>query len=105
MANVTDQDVFAVATYLAACAPLTYEESNSLNAFRLIDAASRLMRLTDDEFLHARHAEFEANSNLVMADEDAFRAWLSDYARTFTAEALRRNRQEPDTETKLTVSN
>lgn len=92
MSALTDHDLFEIVTYLATAAPLTYNESTTNNAFRLVDAASRLMRHTDDEFLRERLAALQENTNLVGSDQDAFRVWLGENSRVFTAEALRRSR-------------
>jgi hypothetical protein len=44
----------------------------------------------EDEFLTAARQDYLAHFNLVMTDQVAFEAWLMDYVRGFTKEALRR---------------
>jgi hypothetical protein len=90
-------ELFKIITYLVNSAPLSLEETPQLAAFRLADAANRLMvlvtendELATDEFLEAAHADFLAHFNLVMTDQPAFEAWLADAARRFTLETRRR---------------
>lgn len=85
-----DRELFKVITYLVNSAPLSLEETPQLSAFRLADAANRLMALVDDEFLRAAGDDFRAHFNLVMTDQPAFEAWLADNARRFTLETRRR---------------
>ncbi|MEJ3651939.1 DUF6092 family protein [Actinomycetes bacterium KLBMP 9759] len=89
-----DEQLFAVITHLVASAPTSLEETPSLAAFRMVDAAHRLMGLVegDDPFLDAARADYLDHLDLVMTDQAAFDAWLGEYVRTFTAEALRRAR-------------
>lgn len=89
------EDLFEIVTHLVCSAPTSLAETPSLAAFRLVDAAHRLMRLAelaDDEFLRQAAAEFGEHATLVMTDQPAFDAWLAEYARGFTREALRRAR-------------
>lgn len=97
MAGDLNQDMFEVITHLVSSAPTSLEETPTLAAFRMVDAANRLMALAgqsdafqDDEFLRTARAEYLAHFNLIMTDPDAFEAWLAEYVRTFTSEALRR---------------
>lgn len=92
-----DQELFEVITHLVSSAPTSLEETPSLAAFRMVDGANRLMALAerseafaDDEFLREARADYLAHFNLVMTDQVAFEAWLGEYVRTFTLEALRR---------------
>ncbi|WP_028924712.1 DUF6092 family protein [Pseudonocardia acaciae] len=86
-----DRELFKIITYLVNSAPLSLEETPQLSAFRLADAANRLMALVDDdEFLRAAGDDFRAHFNLVMTDQPAFEAWLADNAGRFTLETRRR---------------
>ncbi|WP_232665187.1 DUF6092 family protein [Pseudonocardia sp. TRM90224] len=89
-----DERLFEVITHLVASAPTSLEETPSLAAFRMVDAAHRLMAIVegDDAFLAEARADYLDHFNLVMTDQVAFDAWLGEYVRTFTGEALRRTR-------------
>lgn len=95
--SALDQELFEVITHLVSSAPTSLGETPSLAAFRMVDGANRLMALaerndafTDDAFLAEARADYLAHFNLVMTDQVAFEAWLGEYVRTFTREALRR---------------
>ncbi|AYY11424.1 hypothetical protein EF847_00490 [Actinobacteria bacterium YIM 96077] len=97
MGKELDQAIFGIITHLVTSAPTSLQETPSLAAFRMVDAAHRLMELVNendtfqqDEFLQSARAEYMANFNLVMTDPDAFDAWLASYVQSFTREALRR---------------
>ncbi|MQA02432.1 MAG: hypothetical protein GEV07_06805 [Streptosporangiales bacterium] len=99
MSENLDQEVFAIITHLVSSAPTSLQETPSLAAFRMVDAAHRLMELVegsdafqDDEFLRSARADYAANFNLVMTDPDKFDSWLAEYVQSFTREALRRAR-------------
>lgn len=102
MSHELDRQVFAIITYLVSSAPTSLQETPSLAAFRMIDAAHRLMTLVaandafqDDEFLRSAREEYEANFNLVMTDQDKFNDWMASYLQSFTREALRRAQADP----------
>lgn len=86
------RDLFAVITHLVTSAPTSLDETPALAAFRMLDAAGRLMALVapDDDFLRSAHAEFTEHATLVMTDQAAFLQWLDEYVRRFTREALSR---------------
>ena len=93
------EDLFEIIVHLVSSAPTSLEETPSLAAFRMVDAAHRLMTLVeqndavaDDEFLRAAREDYLAHFNLVMTDQAEFDAWLGEYVRTFAREALRRVR-------------
>jgi len=97
MSEDLNQKLFKVITHLVSSAPVSLEETPILAAFRMVDAAHRLMALAadsdaffDDGFLDAAQADYLAHFNLVMTDQVAFEAWLADYVRSFTVEARRR---------------
>jgi hypothetical protein len=97
MSEDLNQELFKVITHLVSSAPVSLEETPILAAFRMVDAAHRLMALaadsdafSDDGFLDAAQADYLAHFNLVMTDQVAFEAWLADYVRSFTVEARRR---------------
>lgn len=92
-----NERLFEIVTHLVSSAPTSLEETPSLAAFRMVDAAHRLMVLieqndavADDEFFREARADYAAHFNLVMTDQAAFDAWLGEYVRSFTREALRR---------------
>lgn len=93
----TDQQaLFDVVLYLVNSAPTSLGETPSLAAFRMLDAASRLLALMhpDDQaqeaFLATAKVEYETHFSLVMTDQQAFQQWLPDYVRICTEEAMRR---------------
>jgi hypothetical protein len=84
-------------TVLVCSAPLAFDETRLLSAYRMLDAADRLMRVMaddDDGFLLRAQADFAAHRALAMTDQAAFTAWLSRYVSEFAAQALRRTRAE-----------
>jgi hypothetical protein len=92
-----DREMFKVITHLVSSAPVSLDETPILAAFRMVDGANRLMALAEesdafaeDEFLVAARQDYLAHFNLVMTDQVAFEAWLMEYVRGFTKEALRR---------------
>nr|WP_042194749.1 DUF6092 family protein [Kibdelosporangium sp. MJ126-NF4]CEL21521.1 hypothetical protein [Kibdelosporangium sp. MJ126-NF4]CTQ95912.1 hypothetical protein [Kibdelosporangium sp. MJ126-NF4] len=86
------RQLFAIITHLVTSAPTSLDETPILAAFRMVDAAGRLMALSapDDEFLRAAHADLTDHATLVLTDQAAFREWLDEYVRRFTREALSR---------------
>ncbi|MEV6908684.1 DUF6092 family protein [Amycolatopsis sp. NPDC051071] len=86
------RELFAVITHLVTSAPTSLDETPILAAFRMVDAAGKLMALgaPDDEFLRAAHADFTDHATLVLTDQAAFREWLDEYVRHFTRETLNR---------------
>lgn len=91
---MTDEsrELFATITHLVTSAPVSLDETPILAAFRMVDAAGRLMALgpPDDEFLRAAHADLTEHATLVLTDQAAFREWLDEFVRLFTREALNR---------------
>ncbi len=97
MSGQLDREMFKVITHLVSSAPVSLDETPILAAFRMVDGANRLMALAEesdafaeDDFLTAARQDYLAHFNLVMTDQVAFEAWLMDYVRSFTTEALRR---------------
>jgi hypothetical protein len=97
MSGQLDREMFKVITHLVSSAPVSLDETPILAAFRMVDGANRLMALAEqsdafaeDEFLVAARQDYLAHFNLVMTDQVAFEAWLMEYVRGFTKEALRR---------------
>lgn len=97
MADDLNRKLFEVITHLVTSAPTSLEETPTLAAFRMVDAANRLMSLVEDsatgesdEFLRQARADYQAHRDLVMTDQAGFEAWLADYVRSFTREARSR---------------
>ncbi|WP_409492172.1 DUF6092 family protein [Amycolatopsis sp. cmx-11-12] len=86
------RELFTTITQLVTSAPVSLDETPILAAYRMVDAAGRLMALCapDDEFLRAAHADLSAHATLVLTDQAAFRDWLDEFVRLFTREALNR---------------
>lgn len=95
---VSTDELFDVVVYLVNSAPTSLGETPSLAAFRMVDAAHRLLglleRSTSDPdqlaFLAAARSDYEAHFNLVMTDQQAFQQWLPEFVRRCTAETMRR---------------
>lgn len=93
-----EADLFDVVVYLVNSAPTSLGETPSLAAFRMVDAADRLLRIleqTSDDpqelaFVSAARADFDEHHHLVMTDQEAFQRWLPDLVRRVTEEAMRR---------------
>ncbi|MFI6290838.1 DUF6092 family protein [Nonomuraea sp. NPDC050790] len=99
-------------TVLVCSAPLAFDETRLLSAFRMLDAADRLMAIMTDHletavdgsgvagglggdgFLARARADFADHRMLAMTDQAAFTDWLSRYVAEFCAQALRRTRAE-----------
>lgn len=93
--NLTEE-LTKVVVYLVASAPTSLEETPTLAAYRMLDAADRLIALltadgVDDEFLASAQEEFRANSALAMTDQSAFLIWLDAYARAFARQSITRH--------------
>jgi hypothetical protein len=70
-----NQELFKVITHLVSSAPVSLEEAPILAAFRMVDAAHRLMALAtqsnavaEDAFLAQAQTDYLAHFNLVMTD-------------------------------------
>ncbi|MFI6504739.1 DUF6092 family protein [Nonomuraea typhae] len=86
-----DHALYETVTVLVCSAPLAFDETRLLSAFRMLDAADRLMRIMpDDDFLRWARADFAAHRTLAMTDQTAFTTWLSGYVSAFATQALRR---------------
>lgn len=94
-----EQRLFEVCAYLANSAALSLAETPSLAAFRMVDAAHRMVDLVQEvdptaaDFYREAAADYAAHFNLVMQDQDAFDRWLPSFGAMFTTEAVRRARQ------------
>src|SRR5699024_5067212 len=96
--DISRDDLFDVVVYLVNSAPTSLGETPSLAAFRMVDAAHRLLQILDvsnedpkqAEFIAAAQADYEAHYNLVMTDQEAFARWLPNFVRLCTEEAMRR---------------
>jgi hypothetical protein len=92
------EELFDIVLYLVNSAPTSLGETPSLAAFRMMDAADRLLAVlqrtaTDPEqrtFLDEARADYDSHYNLVMTDQDAFKRWLPDFVRRCTEEGMRR---------------
>lgn len=83
---------FELALYLVASARDCLDEPLIYGPFRMIEGVSRLIEsFPADEFLARAKETIDAEKYNVMADRDAFAAWLDDVLREFAAEAKRRN--------------
>lgn len=88
--------IFDVAAYLANSAPTSLRETPSLAAYRMVDAAARLIALlhpSNEEqrrFLQQARTAYEEHFNLVMTDQQAFERWLPEFATLHNEETLRR---------------
>ena len=90
------EHLFGVVTHLVNSALVSVEETPELAAFRMVDAANRLMSLLPPAettaFVTASRGDFAEHAHLVMTDQDAFVGWLQGYVRAFVHESLTRNR-------------
>ena len=98
MNQPAEDELFTVIAHLTSSALTCIEEPPVLAAFRMVDAANRLIQLAGQEvpsdadtFLGAAHADYLEHMNLAMTDQPAFEEWLADYGRSFAHEARRRN--------------
>ena len=98
MSQPENDALFTVIVHLTSSALTCIEEPPVLAAFRMVDAANRLIQLSGqqgppeaDAFLGAAHADYLEHMNLAMTDQPAFEEWLADYGRSFAHEARRRN--------------
>ncbi|MFI6538064.1 DUF6092 family protein [Nonomuraea sp. NPDC050547] len=92
-----DRALYETVTVLVCSAPLALDETRLLSAFRMLDAADRLMGIMgehDDAFLRRARADYAAHRMLAMTDQAAFTDWMSRYVAEFAAQALRRTRAE-----------
>lgn len=100
---VSTNELFDVVVYLVNSAPTSLGETPSLAAFRMVDAAHRLLdlleRSTSDPdqlaFLAAAKSDYQSHYNLVMTDQQAFQEWLPQFVRRCTEEAMRRMADDP----------
>ncbi|WP_235734400.1 DUF6092 family protein [Nocardioides alcanivorans] len=96
MEKINDE-ILRVATHLVMSSALSLHETPTHAAFRMVDAANRLVLLIsgsmdgDDEgFLAtARHA-FDTHFGLAMTDQQAFADWLDEHSRAFAENTMRR---------------
>ena len=92
MSEATHPEAFRLATFLVTAARDVIDEPAIYAPFRMVDAVDRLIaRSFDDDFLREIQPELEREKQNVMADRDAFVAWLDGLAARFAAEAKRRN--------------
>lgn len=93
-----EQRLFELCAYLTNSAALSLAETPSLAAFRMVDAAHRMVDLVQEldpdagDFYREAAAEYAAHYNLVMQDQEAFDRWLPSFGAMFTTEAVRRAR-------------
>ena len=92
MSEATHPEAFRLATFLVTAARDVIDEPAIYAPFRMVDAVDRLIaRAFDDDFLREIQPELEREKQKIMADRDAFVAWLDGLAARFAAEAKRRN--------------
>ncbi|MFI6901337.1 DUF6092 family protein [Nonomuraea sp. NPDC050394] len=90
-----DCALYETVTLLVCSAPLALDETRLLSAYRMLDAADRLMGIMadhDDDFPRRARADFAAHRMLAMTDQAAFTDWMAGYVAGFAAQALRRTR-------------
>ena len=93
----SDDEVFALVTYMLTSARGCVDEPKLYGPLRLIEAISRLVALTEssgltkDDFLANAKKEIDANKHLVMESEEKFTEFIDDLLREFTQELKRRN--------------
>jgi hypothetical protein len=83
-----------LAAYLVASARDTLESPPVYGAFRLVEAASRLVDLAgaDDAFLLATKAEIDAQKAVMVVEREQFAAWLDGLLVSLAREVKQRNR-------------
>lgn len=93
VAETPESPVFEPLVYLVASARDCLDGPIVYAALRMIESVSRIIETTapDDSFLRDARAEIEREKDGVMADRDAFVAWLDRLLESFAAEASRRN--------------
>jgi len=92
VSEATHPEAFRLATFLVTAARDVIDEPAIYAPFRMVDAVDRLIaRAFDDDFLREIQPELEREKQKIMADRDAFVAWLDGLAARFAAEAKRRN--------------
>jgi hypothetical protein len=89
--------LFAPLVYLVASARDCLDGPIVYAALRMVESVSRLVEameragLPEDTFLAAARRQIDAEKDTVMADREAFIAWLDRLLADFAAEAKRRN--------------
>lgn len=92
MSEATHPEAFRLATFLVTAARDVIDEPAIYAPFRMVDAVDRLIaRAFDDDFLREIQPELEREKQKIMADREAFVAWLDGLAARFAAETKRRN--------------
>ena len=93
----SESALFAPLVYLVASARDCLDGPIVYAALRMVESVSRLVDameregLPDDQFLVAAKRQIDAEKDTVMADREAFVAWLDRLLADFAAEAKRRN--------------
>jgi hypothetical protein len=68
-----EAEIFGLAAFLVASARDTLEATPAYGAFRLLEAAARLARATDDAYLHAFAERISESNSLLLEDLEAYR--------------------------------
>ena len=102
MASELDDELFRVVTYLIGSAGTAVGETLPLASYRLLDAATRLVAMTEshdglssDTFLTHIREEIAKHRTMVMWDQAGFLRWLPTLEREMVREARQRNLGEP----------
>lgn len=97
MADRMNDEILRVATHLVMSSALSLNETPTHAAFRMVDAANRLLLLitdsmgpADDEFLDRAKEAFDSHFGLAMTDQPAFARWLDEHSRSFAENTMRR---------------
>lgn len=88
--KVGEEEILPLVSFLVSSARDTVEAPAIYGAFRLVDAASRLIAAAaaEDHFLVSIRDDIECNKALIMRDREEFVAWL-DRLLTAVAEQVR----------------
>lgn len=88
-----ESPLFEPLVYLVASARDCLDGPIVYSALRMIESVSRIVEAAapDDPFLRDAREEIDREKDGVMADRDAFVAWLDHLLESFAGEARRRN--------------
>ena len=97
MSDELNDEILKVATHLVMSSALSLNETPTHAAFRMVDAANRLLLLingtmgeVDEKFMAGARESFDSHFGLAMTDQPAFAEWLDDISRAFAENTMRR---------------
>ena len=97
MVDKINDEILRVATHLVMSSALSLNETPTHAAFRMVDAANRLVLLisgsmddVDEGFLAKAREAFDSHFGLAMTDQPAFAVWLDQHSRLFAENTMRR---------------